>query len=330
MRDARRVVGTSEKRWGYPGDILSGAEAADRMLSAGGSGGLMAFGNLRYGEPRQPGGVSVMIFAFRLALFVVAIAGATLVHGSGEAHAQGQLTAWYTASLSGIPIGSGSWFVGIGADKYMIGVNGSTAGVARLFSNGKGLGGAEGTIVQGRLVPSSYNMTITNDANPDQVSIVFAAGAVKRIAPPDTPSPDRVPLTDAHLHGVTDPLSGSVVPVDGAADPVRPEACEGVTAFFNGHMRYDVRRKFKRVETVQAEGYEGPAVVCALYYTPIAGHNPGRAAIKYLAQLKDIELSLAPIANTRILAPFSLSIPTPFGLGTLQATKFISTATTGR
>jgi len=273
-----------------------------------------------------------VIPAFRSNLAAVVIAAAALIHGgTGQAQAQGQLQAWYTASLSGIPIGTGAWFVGIGEDQYVINVNGSTAGLARLFSQGKGGGGTSGSVVQGRLVPSAYSMTITNDNNPDQVSVVFAAGTVKQVTPPDPPNPDRVPLTEAHYRGVTDPLTGSVVRVEGTGDPVRPEACQGVASVFNGHMRFDVRREFRRMESVEAgEGYRGPVVVCALYYTPIAGHSPGRAAIKYLAQLKGIEVSLAPIANTRILAPFSLSIPTPFGLGVLQATRFISVATSGR
>jgi hypothetical protein len=140
-----------------------------------------------------------------------------------------------------------------------------------------------------------------------------------------------VPLTDAHYHGATDPLTGSLVRVAGTGDPVRPEACQGTTAIFEGRMRFEVRREFKRIESVRVDqGYQGPVVVCALYFKPIAGYNPGRPAIKYLTQLKDMEVWLAPIANTRILAPFRVSIPTPFGVGVLQATEFVSVATPGR
>jgi len=269
------------------------------------------------------------LISFRLTCHAVASAAALLICGAGaQAHAQGQLQAWYTASLSGLPIGNGAWFVDIRGDRYAIGVNGSTGGVARLFSNGKGGGSASGSIVGGRLVASSYSLTITNDDNPDQINVAFAAGAVKQITPPDTLSPDRVPLNDAHYHGVTDPLTGSLVRVEGTGTPVRPEACQGASAIFNGHMRFEVRLAFKRMESVRAnKGYAGPAVVCALYFTPVAGHNPGRPALKYLAQLKDMEVSLAPVANTRFLAPFRVSIPTPFGLGELQATEFTSVAT---
>jgi hypothetical protein len=59
-------------------------------------------------------------------------------------------------------------------------------------------------------------------------------------------------------------------------------------------------------------------------FAPIAGHIPDRTAIKYLAGRRDIEAWLAPIAGTRVMVPYRVSIPTPIGLGVLQATQFVS------
>ena len=65
-------------------------------------------------------------------------------------------------------------------------------------------------------------------------------------------------------------------------------------------MRYDLKLDFKRMETVKADkGYHGPAVVCAVYFTPIAGYIPDRPVIKYLAGQRNIEIAFAPIAGTR-------------------------------
>ncbi|MGP0088516.1 MAG: DUF3108 domain-containing protein [Xanthobacteraceae bacterium] len=265
-------------------------------------------------------------FTLRAIVAVVSVCGVV-----GLAHAQGKLDARYTASLWGLTIGSGSWQVTVDEDRYAIGANGGTSGVLRLFANGTGNGAVSGTVSGGHLVAAGYAMAITNDGSIDQIDMVFAASKVKQVTPPPIPSPDRVPLTDAHYHGVTDPLTGSLVRVGGTEDPVSPKACQGATAIFTGRIRFDVRREFKRMEHVQAnEGYQGPVVVCGMYFTPIAGYNPGRASIKYLTQVKDMEVWLAPIANTRILAPFRVSIPTPFGLGVLQATEFVSVATPGR
>ncbi|HEY0567371.1 MAG TPA: hypothetical protein VGD13_04460, partial [Xanthobacteraceae bacterium] len=65
-------------------------------------------------------------------------------------------------------------------------------------------------------------------------------------------------------------------------------------------------------------------VVCAVYFKPIAGYIPDRPAIRYLVDLRTIEVWLAPIAGTRVLVPFRMSIPTPLGEGLLNATQFVS------
>ena len=65
-------------------------------------------------------------------------------------------------------------------------------------------------------------------------------------------------------------------------------------------------------------------MVCAVYFVPVAGYIPTRAAIKYLIEQRDMEVWLAPVAGTRVLVPFRVSIPTPIGVGVLQATQFVS------
>ena len=93
-------------------------------------------------------------------------------------------------------------------------------------------------------------------------------------------------------------------------------------------MRYDLKLDFKRMETVKAEkGYQGPVIVCAVYFSPVAGYIPDRAVIKYLAAQRHIEIAFAPIAGTRVLVPYRMVVPTPLGNGMLEATQFVTTAT---
>ena len=90
-------------------------------------------------------------------------------------------------------------------------------------------------------------------------------------------------------------------------------------------MRYDLRLAYKRLDKVKSDkGYQGTVVVCSVYFLPIAGHIPDRAVIKYIAELRDIELWLAPIAGTRLMVPYRVSLSTPLGQGILQATEFVS------
>ena len=134
-------------------------------------------------------------------------------------------------------------------------------------------------------------------------------------------------MSDADRRNVLDPMTATLVHVGGSGDMVSPQACGRKAAVFDGRMRFDLRSEFKRIERVKAErGYQGPAVVCAVYFEPISGYVPDRAVIKYLVALRDAEVWLAPISGTRVLVPFRFSMPTPLGLGVLQATQFVAAA----
>jgi membrane protein DedA with SNARE-associated domain len=43
-----------------------------------------------------------------------------------------------------------------------------------------------------------------------------------------------------------------------------------------------------------------------------------------LAAQRDMEVWLVPVATTRVLVPFRVSVPTPIGAGVMQATQFIA------
>jgi hypothetical protein len=43
-------------------------------------------------------------------------------------------------------------------------------------------------------------------------------------------------------------------------------------------------------------------VVCSVSYEPIAGHRPSTPLVKYLSEGRGMEMALAPVAGTRLLA----------------------------
>lgn len=247
-----------------------------------------------------------------------------------DARAQARLDAHYVASLAGIPVGNGSWVVTIGEDRYTAVVNGGTAGLLKAFAGATGSGLTQGRVVNGEFVPATYLVSTTSRKKTETIRIALAAGGVKEfsIEPEEEPNPARIAVTEAHRHGVIDPMTASLLRVPGPADPLGPQACQGSAAIFDGRMRYELRLAYKRMETVKADkGYSGAAVVCAVLFTPIAGYVPTRAAIKYLAAQRDMEAWFAPIAGTRVLVPFKVTIPTPLGAGVLEATDFVVSPT---
>lgn len=247
--------------------------------------------------------------------------------------AQGRLEAQYEASLSGISVGKGSWAIEIGDDSFSAAAQGGTSGLLKAFSGGTGTGASQGRIVNGALVPNAYTATTITAKKSETIRLALSNGNIKEssIEPEPPVDADRIVVTDAHRKNVFDPMTGAMLRVPGSGDPMSPESCRTGAGVFDGRLRYDLKLDFKRMENVKAEkGYHGQAVVCAVYFTPVAGYIPDRPVIKWLAAQRNIEIAFVPIAGTRVLVPFRMTIPTPFGPAMLEATSFFTTATPPR
>lgn len=271
----------------------------------------------------HPAVASKLGFAFGL------WAGALVALAPQAASAQGRLDAQYEATLAGIPVGKGAWTIEIGDDSFAAAAQGGTAGLLKAFSGGSGSGSSQGRIVNGALVANAYTATTTTQKKSETIRISLTNGNVKEFSIDPVPpvDPDRIPVLDAHRKGVLDPMTGSMLRVPGNGEVLSPDSCRTGAGIFDGRLRYDLKLDYKRMEMVKAErGYHGPALVCAIYFTPIAGYIPDRPVIKYLANERRIEIAFVPIAGTRILVPFRMSIPTPLGLAMLEATSFVTSA----
>jgi len=246
---------------------------------------------------------------------------------AGLVEAQGRLEARYSATLGGVPFGKGAWLLDVREDQFTAAVNGATAGVLRVFASGSGESAARGTVSHGQPVSQTYASTIATDKKYDEVRILMSGGNVKEYIaePPTLQTPNRVPVTEAHRRGVSDPMTAALIRVPGNGDTFVPEACQRTLSIFDGRMRYDLQLVYKRLDKVKSEkGYQGTVVVCTVRFSPVAGHIPERPVIKYLAETRDMEIWLAPIAGTRLMVPYRISIPTPLGLGIVEANQFVS------
>ena len=258
-------------------------------------------------------------------LLLTAFAAAT----AAPAYAQGRLDAQYSVTLAGIPIGKGNWTIEISDTHYKASANGGTTGLLRVFAGGQGSSSAQGTLQAGKPVISIYGSTIASKKQTDEVNIKTSNGNVKefKVEPPPDKDDERVPLTEAHQRNVLDPMSASLLRTPGNGNPISQEACNRTMAIFDGRMRYDLQLAYKRMDTIKSDkGYSGDVVVCAVYFSPIAGYIPSRSTIKYIAKQRDMEVWLAPITGTRVLVPIKAQSPTPIGQAVLKATQFVSSA----
>src|SRR5262249_39167430 len=182
---------------------------------------------------------------------------------------------------------------------------------------------ARGTIKDSHPAPTTFTSKIISYAETSDVTMVLDEGSVKEIAAAPQPGADRVPLTQANRQGIVDPLTAMLFSAAAAGEGLSQEACRRTLPIFDGHHRYDLKLAFKRMDKMTAEkGYAGPVVMCSVSYEPIAGHRANVPLVKYLSEGREIEIALASIGGTRLLAPFRLSVVSTLANLTIEANRF--------
>jgi hypothetical protein len=261
--------------------------------------------------------------------FRVLVAAICIIAGlSGmSAYAQGRLKAHYSISMTGVSFGQIVWLVTIGDERYTASANGKASGVLSVLVNGEGSVDTRGNIDDGRLVPRFFTSDITDDEGKSELRMIFDDGFVKElIAQGSPPRPDRVPVTEAHRHGVSDPLTAMLM--IGGGDAFASDNCNRVLSIFDGRRRYDLALSFKRIDKIAIErSYSGFVLVCGVVLQPIAGYRADSMLVKYVARRRDMELWFAPIAGTSVLAPVRVLMPTLIGKLEILADQFDVAAT---
>jgi hypothetical protein len=234
------------------------------------------------------------------------------------------LHATYRVSLIGLPIGSVNLVADLTPTSYAIAGDAKLTGLAKLFTNARGASAGKGAIVQGRVSPASF-ATIASSSNMTRtIRMALAGNAVTGIdiSPPFQDKPDRVPLGPGDKRGVVDPVGAVILPAPASGPILSPAACNRTVPIFDGYTRFDVNLTYVGERTVSAKGYDGPVAVCAARYVPISGHSRDRPATKFMADNKDLEVWLAPIASDHVLIPFRVSVRTMIGTTIIEAQEF--------
>jgi Protein of unknown function (DUF3108) len=269
------------------------------------------------------------MFRSRAAQITILAAGSALalitVTAGDGAHAEGNLDASYIISFARIPVGEITATAVFGQNEYAISARARAGGVLKaLLVDGEASFSTNGTIKGDYPVPTTFTSKIVSNAETLDVTIVLDEGGnVKELTATPPPSPDRVPVTNSNRQGIVDPLTALLFSATAAGEGLSQEACRRTLPIFDGHQRYDLKLTFKRMDKLTAEkGYAGPVVVCSVSYEPIAGHRANIPLVKYLSEGREMEIALAPIAGTRLLAPFRLSIVSTLANLMIEANRF--------
>jgi hypothetical protein len=220
-----------------------------------------------------------MVFQSRAAQTTLLATGSALVlllaAVDDHAHAEANLDVSYTISFARIRVGDIAATVVFGDNEYAISARGRAGGVMRVLVDGEASFTTRGTVKDGHPVPTTFTSKIISNTEISGVTMVLDEGGVKELAAVPQPGGDRVPITEANRQGIVDPLTAMFFSAAAAGEGLSPEACRQTLPIFDGHHRYDLKLRFKRMDEVSAEkGYAGRVVVCSVGYEPIAGHRP--------------------------------------------------------
>jgi hypothetical protein len=267
--------------------------------------------------------------AARTAMLATTLAAVTAALHD-RAHAEGKLDASYTISFARLEVGDIFATVVFGDSNYAISARGRAGGVMKALIDGEGSFAARGTLKDGYPLPTTFTSKIVSSVETSEVTMVLDEGRVKELTAIPPPNTNAVPVTEANRQGIVDPLTAMLFSTAVGGESLSQAACRQTLPIFDGRQRFDLKLGFKRMDKVTAEkGYAGPVVVCSVTYEPIAGHRSSAALVKYLSEGREMEMALAPIAGTRFLVPFRVSVVSMIANLVIVANRFEITAQAG-
>ena len=227
----------------------------------------------------------------------------------------------YSVHLIGLPLGSAGLNGSIDPDTYKIEANARLSGIAAVISNSKGAAVSTGSLDGRKPAPATYATTSSSSVMTRTIRMALNGGDVRAvdISPPIEEPPDRIPVTENQRRGIVDPLSALLMPIGEGEGLMSPSSCSRTIPVYDGFTRFDVVLSYSGTKQVKIAGYSGPVVICAARYIPISGHRPNRHVTEFMAQNKDMEVWLAPLANTRVLVPYKISVATLVGTTVIEA-----------
>jgi len=183
---------------------------------------------------------------------------------------------------------------------------------------------ANGQIANSTVLPAAYANTTANSNETRTIRMGLMAGTVRAvdISPPFLDTEGRVPVTDAHKTRIVDPVSALIMSVPAGEPLVGPSACNRTLPVYDGLVRFNVSLSYVGTREVHTKGYAGPVTVCSARYIPIAGYKLDSQSTRFMADNRNLEAWLAPVAQAHVVVPYYISVGTKAGTLVIQAVDF--------
>jgi hypothetical protein len=240
------------------------------------------------------------------------------------------VNARYSLRYNGFEVGQLKVKSNITTKSYSLSSSGKVSALFGAFS-WSGSSSVSGTIERGTPAPVAYSFDWRGKKKRGTIEIGFKDRVAKEITLKPRPriKPDTVPLKPIHRAGALDPMSALLMLTNADGRP----PCDRRIGIFDGKQRYDIilaPKRLARLRSSSAGGRSETAYVCRITYAPVAGHRDN-ADTKTYASNRSAELVLRRIPGSKMLIPYSVTIPTAWGTGSMVAERIdIVTATAGK
>jgi hypothetical protein len=199
----------------------------------------------------------------------VAEAFASLAPGLDETNA-GRVQILLNGYFLGVRVMKADLFTDFAGDAYEAGGVFRTAGLAGWLHDTDIEVDTFGTLGADGVEPRMYKHRNHASSKNRTVAIDFEGGVAEPVVTPDFGSHGDPPPSLEDLTGAIDPISTFVALVLKSGE----QPCRRTIRVFDGKQRYDLRFEEAGADDIDLRGYEGPALRCDVYYTPVSGFDP--------------------------------------------------------
>ncbi len=248
-------------------------------------------------------------------------------HAQNSSSGSARIVAVYKVSVGSFNLGNFRVTTTVRGDGYDVRGQGRFSILEGLIYSWNGTTTSRGRVTPEGPEPSTYAFKFTDGGKKgESLRMTFNDGAVRSVSitPRKRQHPRIIPVTQAQLKGVLDPLSGAFLTAHSSNPNGDLNVCNRTLPVFDGRQRFDLVLKPKKAVMVHNKtrgAYAGPAVICRVKFIPISGYHPDDPGIRHLTQSNEIEVWLIPVKRTQMYVPYRIVLPTPVGYGTAVVTS---------
>jgi hypothetical protein len=224
----------------------------------------------------------------------------------------------YSVSLGILPIARLTFRTEVTNDRYQISGRFRSTGLVDFVREISADSSVSGLYAGNRFQPERYRLDYRSGGKKSRYTITYANGSAvdTKVEPPPNSRPKSwVPVTEANLKSVLDPIGALLIPGDA-------DVCSRTLPIYDGESRLDLVLSPGRTAPFTAGKASGEAVVCSVRYVPVSGYRKGRKDIEYLKSVEGMEIWFAKTATLKLYAPVYAKIPTRYGTVHVTAEAF--------